>query len=176
LPRELLPILAEGVGLDLPDAYLFRGLREGKPLSACMVCVIVKTLARAADIKKPVTPMTLRHGYAVCSLDLHGNIRLLQESLGHAKIATTMKYLDLLQPSQVTSPLDAISENCISQPNLHPSPLEDLFDENPLPEDVESLLIPENPVASFYRLLKTHLRGCFGAMRRPPPNTNDPPG
>ena len=150
LPQELVPILAEGVRLGQPEAYLFRGMREGKPLSTGAVGVIVHDLARAAGLEKRVTPMMLRHSYALHSLEAHGNIRVLQEALGHQTIDATMKYMALLAPNgMASSPLDPVPA-----PLETVAPWEDLVDEDLVPENLDAFLNQEHPVLNFELLLQ----------------------
>ncbi|WP_251040886.1 tyrosine-type recombinase/integrase [Bacillus sp. ISL-45] len=43
--------------------------------------------------EKPITPHTLRHGFALISAYQDADILTIQESLGHQDIKTTMLYL-----------------------------------------------------------------------------------
>lgn len=54
----------------------------------------VKAIAERARIHKPVSPHVLRHTFAVTYLHRRGNIRALQEILGHSSIAITDIYLN----------------------------------------------------------------------------------
>ncbi len=54
----------------------------------------VKAVAERARIHKPVSPHVLRHTFAVTYLHRRGNIRALQEILGHSSISTTDIYLN----------------------------------------------------------------------------------
>ena len=55
---------------------------------------IVTRTAEKAKIMKKVSPHVLRHTFAVCYLHKGGNIRALQEILGHSHIQTTDVYLN----------------------------------------------------------------------------------
>lgn len=53
---------------------------------------IVRELSREAGIRKKVTPHVLRHTFATTIMKNGGDIRFIQELLGHASVATTQIY------------------------------------------------------------------------------------
>ena len=69
--------------------------RRGRSLSRNMVFTIVRDLARAAGIERPVSPHTLRHSFATHLLEGGADLRAVQEMLGHASITTTELYTHL---------------------------------------------------------------------------------
>lgn len=85
--RDVRPLLA--IRLDEEAIFLSR---QGRRLSRMWVWKIISERARMAGIKKPVSPHTLRHSFATHLLDGGADIRLVQELLGHASVATTEVY------------------------------------------------------------------------------------
>ena len=80
-------LLAKGRGTPA----LFLGAR-GAALSRHNVFLIIRAAAVRADITSTISPHTLRHSCATHLLRGGADIRVVQEMLGHASVATTQIY------------------------------------------------------------------------------------
>ncbi|MBS4058586.1 MAG: site-specific tyrosine recombinase XerD [Bacteroidales bacterium] len=65
---------------------------RGSVLSRQMIFIIVKNLAKAAGVKKQISPHTFRHSFATHLLEGGADLRAVQQMLGHASITTTEIY------------------------------------------------------------------------------------
>jgi integrase/recombinase XerD len=72
-----------------PEVFLST---RGAALSRKTIWYLIKRHARVAGIDKNITPHTLRHSFATHLLDNGGDLRVIQEMLGHADISTTQIY------------------------------------------------------------------------------------
>lgn len=72
-------------------AALFLNQRGGR-LTRQGCTNIVKKMAKRAGLRKRVTPHMLRHSFATHLLEGGADVRVVQELLGHASVATTQVY------------------------------------------------------------------------------------
>jgi integrase/recombinase XerD len=66
--------------------------KSGRPLSRTALWRVVKQHALATGLNSEVSPHTLRHSFATHLLAGGADLRVVQEMLGHASIATTQIY------------------------------------------------------------------------------------
>jgi integrase/recombinase XerC len=74
-----------------PGAPLFRGARGG-PLQPAIIQREMQKLRSALGLPDSATPHALRHSFATHLLGSGGDLRTIQELLGHASLSTTQIY------------------------------------------------------------------------------------
>ncbi|MCB1408653.1 MAG: tyrosine-type recombinase/integrase, partial [Rhodobacteraceae bacterium] len=95
----VLPAAAEALAAYLrlcpwpvaPDAPLFRGQRGGA-LNPRLVTRAMEGVRLRLGLPATATPHALRHSFATHLLSRGGDLRAIQELLGHANLATTQIY------------------------------------------------------------------------------------
>jgi integrase/recombinase XerC len=88
--RDACPFMA---ALGPNDAF-FLGAR-GSPLDPAIVQKRVRDVRRSLGLPESVTPHALRHSFATHLLGAGGDLRTIQELLGHSSLSTTQRYTDV---------------------------------------------------------------------------------
>ena len=73
------------------DTPLFRGVRGG-PLNPRLVARAMEQVRMQLGLPASATPHALRHSFATHLLNAGGDLRAIQELLGHASLSTTQVY------------------------------------------------------------------------------------
>jgi integrase/recombinase XerC len=95
----VLPVIAEAVADYVQlcpytagkEGPLFYGAR-GKRLNPRIVQGLMQKMRGYLDLPQSATPHALRHSFATHLLSAGGDLRTIQELLGHASLSTTQKY------------------------------------------------------------------------------------
>lgn len=90
LYREACPVLP-----SMPDREAFFIGARGGPLRPEVVQRRVRGLRARLGLPEHVTPHALRHSFATHLLGAGGDLRTIQELLGHASLSTTQRYTDV---------------------------------------------------------------------------------
>jgi len=74
-----------------PGTPVFRGIRGG-PLNGRLVAKVMEAVRMQLGLPATATPHALRHSFATHLLDAGGDLRAIQDLLGHASLSTTQAY------------------------------------------------------------------------------------
>jgi integrase/recombinase XerD len=93
-----------------PLPHVFASPQTGEPVRANTVRAAIRQARIDAGLKKHVTPHMLRHSFATHLLEDGADVRVIQHLLGHASVATTVRYTKVSAATiaKTRSPLDRL--------------------------------------------------------------------
>ena len=93
-----------------PKEWLCEGDIAGQPINRSSVELACQKACQLPGNRKPITPHSLRHAFAVHLLEAGTDIRTIQLLLGHRSLSTTARYLRLATSKvcSTSSPLDLL--------------------------------------------------------------------
>jgi integrase/recombinase XerD len=110
LSPRLLQILRDWWRVERPTHWLFPGDLPDRHIGRHAVAEACQRAHRLCGIRKPITPHSLRHAFAVHLLESGTDVRTIQLLLGHRSLATTARYLRIATSKvcSTSSPLDLL--------------------------------------------------------------------
>ena len=110
LSPKLLETLRNYFRAVRPKRWLFEGNVSGQPITRSAVERVCQKAGRISGIRKPISPHSMRHAFAVHLLESGTDVRTIQLLLGHRSLATTARYLRIATSKvcSTSSPLDLL--------------------------------------------------------------------
>ena len=118
LSPKLLELLRAWWHAAHPRHWLFPSQIVTTPLTRSAVEHVCQQAHARSRIRKPITPHSLRHAFAVHLLEAGTDVRTIQLLLGHRSLATTARYLRIatIKVCSTTSPLDWLPRPVAPEP------------------------------------------------------------
>ncbi len=105
---ENLKIICPYINSSDENSYLFYG-KQGKKIDAAVFQKIIRNLKNMLGLPEGSTPHAFRHSFATHLLSNSGDLRTIQELLGHSNLSTTQKYTKI-DSARIFKELDRINE------------------------------------------------------------------
>jgi site-specific recombinase XerD len=104
-----------------PKEWLFVGGIPGQPIDRSAVEQVCQKARQLSGIRKPISPHSMRHAFAVHLLESGTDVRTIQLLLGHRSLATTARYLRIATSKvcSTSSPLDLLPRAVCTDPKPH---------------------------------------------------------
>ena len=105
-----------------PKEWLFVGSIPGQPITRSAVALVCREARQLSGIRKPISPHSMRHAFAVHLLESGTDVRTIQLLLGHRSLATTARYLRIATSKvcSASSPLDLLPRPVCTDPKPAP--------------------------------------------------------
>lgn len=122
LSPKLLDALRNYFRAVRPKRWLFEGNVPGQPITRGAVERLCQKAGGISGIRKPISPHSMRHAFAVHLLESGTDVRTIQLLLGHRSLATTARYLRIATSKvcSTSSPLDLLPRPVPVSPNPAP--------------------------------------------------------
>ena len=122
LSERLREILRGWWRVEKPPHWLFPGDIDGRHITRDTVELACQKARLLFPVRKPVTPHSLRHAFAVHMLEAGTDVRTIQLLLGHRSLATTARYLRIATSKvcSASSPLDLLPRPVPFEPKPAP--------------------------------------------------------
>jgi integrase/recombinase XerC len=89
------------------SSFIFYG-KLGKKLNPSIFQQIIRNVRNKLGLPESTTPHTFRHSFATHLLENSGDLRTIQELLGHSSLSTTQRYTKI-DTKRIISAFDAIN-------------------------------------------------------------------
>jgi integrase/recombinase XerC len=112
--REAVDVYAQICPFDTGRGAALFVSRRGKPMSPREAQALMQNLRGRLGLAASATPHALRHSFATHLLQNGGDLRSVQELLGHASLSTTQKYTEV-EGARVLAVYEAAHPRAVSK-------------------------------------------------------------
>jgi integrase/recombinase XerD len=98
----ILALRSPGCGVDMSEQYVFASRREGKHMHTTSAWRLVHAAVVRSGIGRKASPHWFRHAHASHALDAGAPAHFVRDTLGHASLTTTSRYVHV-RPGESSS-------------------------------------------------------------------------